>query len=107
MENYFYFVNPGAVADPEEEGGGKALLHASPPEAPAREYHLGYQPGTLFGLGRVTPKGLILSSYGPFFVCQETVFTAQGPIRLHKAYLMPKSETKYFPWVIFSFRRPS
>ena len=49
MENYFYFVGAGAVADP---GGGGSYVS---PGALVRICPLGHQPGSLFGLERAIP----------------------------------------------------
>ena len=64
MGNYFYFVVAGAVADLEDEGEGMGPCLS--PGATVKEYPLGHQPGTIFGLERAIPKGPILASNGPF-----------------------------------------
>ena len=107
MGIYFYFVGPGAVADPEEDGGG-GMGPCLSPGAPVRAYPLGHQPGILFGLERAIPKGPGLDSNGPFLVPRDCI----GPMgQFHKKTFIPKREKFLFSVgpiqfqeALFSFR---
>ena len=76
------------------------------PGATVREYPLGHQPGTIFGLERAIPKGPILASKGPFLVPRDC-FGSRGQIDSKKLILHRKVKDFYFLQDLFGTRSPS
>ena len=72
------------------------------PGATVREYPLGHQPETIFGLERAIPKVPILASKGPFLAPRDRF--ALGAKLTKKAHFAPKSEIFLFYAEPFGFQ---